>query len=141
MAETAGKAGAKARPQFRNIHVSQIRQYRLPLAGVVSILHRVSGALMFLVGLPFMLYLFQQSITSEISFEAYQALVSHWFVKLVILGIIWGYLHHFCAGVRYLILDLHVGVEKDAARKSASAVLAVSLALTAVVALKIFGVF
>ena len=141
MAETAGKAGAKARPQFRNIHVSQIRQYRLPLAGVVSILHRVSGALMFLVGLPFMLYLFQQSITSEISFETYQSLVSHWFVKLVILGVIWGYLHHFCAGVRYLILDLHVGVEKDAARKSASAVLVVSLGLTVVVALKIFGVF
>jgi succinate dehydrogenase / fumarate reductase cytochrome b subunit len=141
MAETAGKAGAKARPQFRNIHVSQIRQYRLPLAGVVSILHRVSGALMFLVGLPFVLYLFQQSITSEISFEAYQDLVSHWFAKLVILGIAWGYLHHFCAGVRYLVLDLHVGVDKDAARKSASAVLVVSLVLTALVALKIFGVF
>ena len=141
MAETAGKAGAQARPQFRNIHVSQIRQYRLPLAGVVSILHRVSGALMFLIGLPFVLYLFQQSITSEISFEAYQALVSHWLAKLVILGVAWAYLHHFCAGIRYLVLDLHVGVDKDAARKSASSVLAVSLVLTAIVALKLFGVF
>lgn len=141
MAETAAKAGARARPQFRNIHVSQIRQYRLPLAGVVSILHRVSGALMFLVGLPFVLYLFQQSITSEISFETFQAVASHWLAKLVLLGIAWGYLHHFCAGVRYLVLDLHVGTDKDAARKSATAVLAVSLLLTLVVALKLFGVF
>ena len=131
----------RPRPVHRNIHVSQIRQYRLPLAGVVSILHRVSGALMFLIGLPFVLYLFQQSITSEISFEAYQALVSHWFAKLVILGVAWAYLHHFCAGIRYLVLDLHVGVDKDAARKSASSVLAVSLVLTAIVALKLFGVF
>lgn len=141
MAETAAKAGARARPQFRNIHVSQIRQYRLPMAGIVSILHRVSGALMFLVGLPFVLYLFQQSITSEISFETYQAVVSHWLAKLVLLGIVWGYLHHFCAGVRYLVLDLHIGVDKDSARRSASAVLVVSLLLTLAVALKLFGVF
>lgn len=141
MAEVASKAGGRARPQFRNIHVSQIAKYRLPLAGIVSILHRVSGALMFLVGLPFVLYLFQQSLTSEISFESYQTIVSHWFAKIVILGISWAYLHHFCAGVRYLVLDLHVGVEKDASRKSASAVLVVSLLLTLVVALKLFGVF
>ena len=141
MADLASKAGARARPQFRNIHVSQIAEYRLPLAGIVSILHRVSGALMFLVGLPFVLYLFQQSLTSEISFESYQAIVSHWFAKIVILGVAWAYLHHFCAGIRYLVLDLHVGVEKDASRKSASMVLVVSLLLTLVVALKLFGVF
>jgi len=141
MADVASKPGGRARPEFRNIHVSQLAQYRLPLAGVVSILHRVSGALMFLFGIPFALYLFQQSITSELSFENYRAVVGSPLGKLVLLGLIWAYLHHFCAGIRYLVLDLHVGVEKDASRTSAAAVLGVSLVLTAVVALKLFGVF
>ncbi|HWS73639.1 MAG TPA: succinate dehydrogenase, cytochrome b556 subunit, partial [Quisquiliibacterium sp.] len=88
MADLAGKPGPRVRPQFRNIHVSQLAQYRLPLAGFVSILHRISGALMFLVGLPFLLYLFQQSLLSEISFENYRAIVSHWFAKLVLLALV-----------------------------------------------------
>lgn len=141
MADAAEKVPGRARPEFRNIHVSQIVGYRLPLAGIVSILHRVSGALMFLVGIPFILYLFQQSLTSEISFDAYRAIVSNWFVKLVLLALAWAYLHHLCAGIRYLLLDLHIGVEKAASRTSAAAVLAVSLTLTLLVALKIFGVF
>ncbi len=141
MAELAGKSAPNARAQFRNISVSQIAQYRLPLAGLVSIAHRVSGALLFLVGLPFLLYLFQQSITSEVSFESYRATVSGVFPRLVLLALIWAYLHHFCAGIRYLFLDLHVGVEKEQARTSASVVFGVSLALTVVVALKLFGAF
>lgn len=141
MADAAEKAPGRARPEFRNIHVTQIVGYRLPLAGIVSILHRVSGALMFLVGIPFILYLFQQSLTSEISFDAYRTIVSNWFVKLVLLALAWAYLHHLCAGIRYLFLDLHIGVEKQASRSSAAAVLAVSLTLTLLVALKIFGVF
>jgi succinate dehydrogenase / fumarate reductase cytochrome b subunit len=141
MADLAGKPGPRARPEFRNINVPQILQYRMPLAGLVSIMHRVSGALLFLVGLPFLLYLFQQSLTSEISYENYRAIASHWFAKLVLLALAWAYLHHFCAGIRYLILDLHVGVEKEQARTSASVVLGVSLVLTLVVALKLFGVF
>ena len=71
MAETAAR---KARPQYRNIGISQLMSYRLPPAGIVSILHRISGALLFLVGIPFSLYLLQQSITSEISFESYRAI-------------------------------------------------------------------
>ena len=141
MADVASKPGARARPEFRNIHVSQLAQYRLPLPGIVSILHRISGALMFLFGIPFVLYLFQQSLTSELSYENYRAVVGSVLGKLVCLGLIWAYLHHFCAGIRYLVLDLHVGVDKDASRTSAAAVLGVSLVLTAVVALKLFGVF
>ncbi len=141
MADMAGSPGPRVRPEFRNIHVSQITRYRMPLAAHVSILHRVSGVLMFLVGLPFLLYLFQQSLVSELSFENYRAVVSHWFAKLVLLVLVWAYLHHFCAGIRFLILDLHVGVGKEQARTSASVVLGVSLVLTLLVALKIFGVF
>lgn len=141
MAELAGKAGSRSRPEFRNIHVTQLASYRFPLAAVVSILHRVSGALLFLVGFPFLLYLFQQSLTSELSFESYRAIVSHWFAKLVLLALIWAYLHHFCAGVRYLAMDVHVAVGKEQGRTTATIVLAVSLALTLIVALKLFGVF
>ena len=141
MSELAGNKGPRARPQFRNIHVSQILHYRLPAAGVISILHRVSGALMFLVGLPFALYLFQQSITSEISFDAYRAIVGSVPGKLVILVLSWAYLHHFCAGIRYLLLDLHMGTAKEQARTSATIAMGASLFLTALVALKLFGVF
>jgi succinate dehydrogenase / fumarate reductase cytochrome b subunit len=137
----AGDRGSGPRPQFRNIHITQIVRYRMPLAAIVSILHRISGALIFLVGLPFLLYLFQQSLTSELSFETYRAVVSHWFAKLVLLALIWAYLHHFCAGLRHLLMDLDIGVDKDPGRNSAAAVLAVSLALTLIIALKLFGLF
>ncbi len=139
--KSAGSPQRGARPGFRNIHVTQIARYRLPLAGIVSILHRISGALMFLVGVPFVLYLFQQSLTSELSFENYRAIVSHWFARLVLLGLIWAYLHHFCAGLRHLLMDLDVGVDKAAGRTSAAIVLAVSVTLTLVIALKLFGLF
>jgi succinate dehydrogenase / fumarate reductase cytochrome b subunit len=134
------EAVAKNRRQFRNIHVTQIMKYRLPLAGIISILHRVSGALMFLL-LPFVLYLLDKSLLSEISFEYLKGIASHWFVKLVILALAWAYLHHFAAGIRHLLMDVHMGLDKDSARKSSVAVFAVSLPLTAVVALKLFGAF
>ncbi len=126
--------------RFTNIHVSQIIRYRLPAAGMVSILHRISGAMMFLL-LPFILYLFDLSITSEISFASLQGFASHWFVKLLILTISWGYLHHFCGGIRHLIMDAHIGLSKEGARKSANMVFAVSLPLTLLVAFKLYGVF
>ncbi len=144
MNTAAGQSGGSqraARPVYRNIHITQIAGYRLPLAGLVSILHRISGAAMFLVGLPFVLYLFQQSLVSELSFESYRAIVSHWFAKLVLLGLVWAYAHHFCAGLRHLLMDLDVGVDKDSGRLSAALVLSVSLTLTLVVALKLFGLF
>lgn len=137
MAELSGKS----RPEFRNIGIAQIVGYRLPLPGIVSILHRISGALMFLVGLPFLLYLFQQSLTSEISYEYYRALTSGWFVRLVLVVLAWAFLHHLVAGIRFLLLDIHVGLPKERAGSNAMIVLVVSLLLTAVVALKIFGVF
>ena len=106
-----------------------LAQIRLPLPGFVSILHRVSGAALFL-SLPFLLYLFASSVGSPESFDSYKAVVSHPLVKLVLLGLLWSYLHHFCAGIRYLFLDLDKGVDLPAARASAWTVLAVSLPLT-----------
>ncbi|MFC5474238.1 succinate dehydrogenase, cytochrome b556 subunit [Paraherbaspirillum soli] len=134
------EAAKPNRPQIRNINITQIIGYRLPLAGVISILHRISGLLMFLL-LPFILFLLDQSLISESSFDYFRGFTSNWFVKLVILALSWAYLHHFCAGIRHLIMDNHIGLDKDSARKSAAGVLVVSLPLAFIVALKLFGAF
>jgi succinate dehydrogenase / fumarate reductase cytochrome b subunit len=140
MSEAVREAPKKQRPQFRNIHVTELRNYRLPVAGFVSILHRISGFLMFLA-LPFLLYLFQMSILSEDTFKYFAGIASHPLVKLAILALAWAYFQHFCAGVRHLFMDMHMAIEKDSARKSGTLVLAASLFLTFITALKLFGVF
>ncbi|RFP18286.1 MULTISPECIES: succinate dehydrogenase, cytochrome b556 subunit [unclassified Duganella] len=140
MSEAVRETPKKERPQFTNIHVTELSNYRMPLAAIVSILHRISGFMMFGL-LPFVLYLLEQSLRSEISFAYYQGIVSYPLVKLIILALVWGYMHHFCAGVRHLVMDAHIGLDKDSARKSSAGVLIVSLTLTVIVALKLFGVF
>ena len=127
------------RPQFRNLGLPQLVTYRLPMAGLVSIMHRISGALLFLA-LPFLLWLFDLSLTSELSFERLRGVASNFFVKLVLLLLIWGFFHHLIAGIRYLLLDLHIGIDLKSSRTSAIAVYAVSLPLTLIAALKLFGV-
>ncbi len=134
------EAAKPNRPQFRNISITQIVGYRLPLAGIISILHRISGLLMFLL-LPFILFFLDKSLVSERSFDYFKDFASNWFVKFVILALAWAYLHHFCAGIRHLIMDKHVGLDKVSARKSAAAVLVASVPLALIVALKLFGVF
>ena len=114
----------KKRP--KNLDLTTIR---LPLPGKVSILHRVSGAGLFLC-LPVILWLFSASLTSPETFSAFKAVFSSLPAKVVIAGLIWAYIHHFCAGIRFLLLDFHVGIEKEAARQSAAVVFAVSIPLT-----------
>jgi succinate dehydrogenase / fumarate reductase cytochrome b subunit len=131
---------SKPRPEFRNIHVTQILQYKLPPPGMVSIMHRASGAALFLA-LPWLLWLLDLSLTSEISYARLAAYGGHWLVKIALVLLAWAFIHHLVAGIRYLLLDLHVGVDRAAARSSALAVYAVSLPLTLLAALRIFGVF
>jgi succinate dehydrogenase / fumarate reductase cytochrome b subunit len=131
---------AKSKPQFRNINVTQIAQYRLPLAGFVSILHRISGMLMFLF-LPFLLYLLDCSLTSENTFDHLKEFTQPVVVKLIILALAWAYLHHFFAGLRHLAMDVHMGLDKDSSRQSAVGVFLISIPVAALVALKLFGVF
>lgn len=132
----------KPRREFRNIGLGQILfAYRLPLAGRMSILHRVSGVLLFLF-LPFLLYLFAQSLTSEASFAVFKAFLSNVIVKIIALVLAWAFLHHFCAGIRYLVMDTnHKAVTKQGGRSTAMVVLVVSLILTIAFALKLFGAF
>jgi len=135
------------RPVYRNIHISQIVSYRLPPAGIVSILHRASGAMLFLL-LPFIVWLFDVSVTSEISYERFTSafvagigFVPGWFVKLVVLALIWGYLHHFIAGVRHLWMDATHSVTKEQGHNSAVFTLVSSVLLTLVLGAKLFGLY
>ena len=128
------------RPVFRNIGITQLISYRLPWAGKVSILHRISGALLFLA-LPFILYLFDKSLASEVSFAQFARFVSNPLAKLVLLILIWSFLHHFFAGIRYLLLDLEVGVEKASSSRSAILVLLLGFGASAMIGLKMFGLF
>ncbi|CAN0627262.1 succinate dehydrogenase / fumarate reductase, cytochrome b subunit [Burkholderia multivorans] len=132
----------KPRPEYRNIGFGDITMnYRLPLAAKVSILHRVSGALLFLF-LPFVLYLFEQSLTSELSFDGFKIFLSNILVKLIVLALSWAFLFHFCAGVRHLTMDLnHDAVTKERGKSTSVVVLTISSLLTIAVALKLFGAF
>ncbi len=139
---------AKKRPEFRNINaLTDLPTYRLPAAGIVSILHRVSGAIMFLL-LPFIIWMFDMSVSSEISFAKFSAafniglgFVPGWFIKLVALAIIWSYLHHIIAGLRHLYMDMCHAVTKEFGKSSAVVTLVLSLGLTAVLGAKLFGLY
>ncbi|MGL4767594.1 MAG: succinate dehydrogenase, cytochrome b556 subunit [Formosimonas sp.] len=128
------------RPEFRNIGISDLKNYRLPLAGIVSILHRISGAVLFLA-LPLLLCIVTAAFGTPEKFAALAACLAHPLVKLVMLGLIWAVLHHATAGVRYLVMDVHVKVSKEGGRQTATAVLAISLTLTAIVAARLFNLF
>ena len=133
-------ATKRPRRQFRNLNFPLLLTYRLPMAGLVSIMHRISGALLFLA-LPFLLWLFDLSLISESSFERLRGIAASVPVKLILLVLIWAFFHHLVAGIRYLVLDLHVGLDLKSSRASAIAVYAISLPLTLVAALKLFGAF
>jgi len=136
------------RPEFRNINAfTDLPSYRLPAAGWVSILHRVSGAIMFLL-MPFIIWMFDTSISSEVSFAKFSSaftlglgFVPGWFMKLVALALIWAYLHHFIAGLRHLYMDVNHAVSKEFGKSSALVTLGLGSVLTLVLALKLFGAY
>jgi succinate dehydrogenase / fumarate reductase cytochrome b subunit len=140
MAETL-----KQRPVYRNIGIQQITRYRLPMAGWVSILHRISGFLM-IVLLPFAIWMFDTSLTSEISYGEFTSVFNAgagplpaWFIKLVALALIWAYLMHFCAGLRHLWMDATHSVQLAFGRRSAVTAIAISLVLTIALGIKLFS--
>ncbi|MFC5521396.1 succinate dehydrogenase, cytochrome b556 subunit [Polaromonas jejuensis] len=148
MTELASKQRPK-RPEFRNINAfTDLPGYRLPLAGIVSILHRISGAIMFLL-MPFIIWMFDTSISSEISFAKFKSAFNIGMLglpgflwKLVALALIWAYLHHFIAGLRHLWMDTsHAAVSKEFGKSSAAFTLVVSVALTLILGAKLFGLY
>jgi succinate dehydrogenase / fumarate reductase, cytochrome b subunit len=114
----------KKRPKHLALH-----KIKLPLPGFVSILHRVSGMFLFL-SLPLLLWMLYASLRSIETYTRLLVILQYPVSKLAILGLLWAYLHHFCAGIRYLALDLHLGSSLARARASSWWVLGVSLLLT-----------
>ena len=134
---------AKPRPG-EDMRLIDALGYRLPLAGVVSILHRVSGLVMFML-MPFIIWMFDTSLTSEITYSQFTAVfvggagfLPGWFFKLVALALIWAYLHHFIAGVRHLWMDATHAVTLEFGRQSAAFTLVVSVLLTLALGAKLF---
>jgi succinate dehydrogenase / fumarate reductase cytochrome b subunit len=138
----------RKRPEFRNINAfSDLTTYRMTPAAWVSILHRASGALMFLL-LPLIVWLFDTSVSSEISYASFTSafsagvgFVPGWLFKLVVLAIIWAYLHHLLAGLRHVYMDATHKVTKEFGKSTAVVTLVLSIGLTLVLGAKLFGLY
>ena len=137
------------RPEFRNINaLRDLPTYRWPLASLVSGMHRISGAIMFFL-MPFIIWMFDSSISSEISFAKFKAAFNIGMLglpgllwKLVALALIWAYLQHFIAGLRHLWMDTHHdATSKEFGRSSAAVTLAASIGLTLLLGAKLFGLY
>ena len=134
---------AKQRPG-ENMRLIDALGYRYPLAAIVSILHRASGIVMFVL-MPFIIWMFDTSLTSEITYSQFTSVFSGgagfvpgWFFKLLALALIWAYLHHFIAGVRHLWMDATHAVTLEFGRQSAVFTLVTSVALTLALGTKLF---
>jgi succinate dehydrogenase / fumarate reductase cytochrome b subunit len=126
----------KPRPKYLSL-TALLFEIRLPLPGWVSILHRISGLFLFLAVL-WLLFMLDRSLASEAGFESVRRYAGLPLVKISLLVLIWAYCHHFCAGIRYLFLDLDKGVDLARARLTSAVVLVVSLALTAWLGVKLW---
>lgn len=120
------------RPKYLNL-----LQIRMPLPAIVSIMHRVSGAALFLA-LPLMLWWWQTSLTSINTFAVFRGMVSLWWMKVIMIGLVWGYLHHLFAGLRHVVMDLDMATDLPAARLSSVLVLVVSIALTVLIGVRLW---
>lgn len=125
----ANAAIKKPRPKYLSL-TALLFEIRLPLPGWVSILHRVSGLLLFLATV-WLLFLLDRSLTSEAGFESVRRYTALPLVKLSLLILIWSYCHHFCAGIRFLFLDVDKGVDIETARLTSIVVIVAGLVLTA----------
>ena len=147
MVTTLKERPLKRAPAYRNIHVSQLISYRLPAAGWASILHRASGAFIFLL-LPFVIWLFDASLTSEVSYERFASVFSlgagvfpGWFVKLIVFALIWAYLLHFCAGLRHLWMDATHEVDLRFGRISALVAIGLGSIVALALGAKLFSLY
>jgi succinate dehydrogenase / fumarate reductase, cytochrome b subunit len=126
-------AAAKQRPKYYDLNL-----LNLPMPGLVSIFHRITGVAMFLFLIPLALWILQSSLTSEATFAKWQSFYSMLVVKLILIGFVWAFMHHLFAGIRYLLLDLHIGIAKEPAQSSAKIVLVLGIVATAVFAYRVW---
>ena len=123
----------KQRPKYYDLNL-----LHLPAPGIVSIFHRISGLLLFLVGVPALLAALAATLESESAWNAWRSALANPLAKLALIGATWLYVHHFIAGIRYLLLDLHLGVHKAPAQASAKLVLALGAAVTLLIAWRLW---
>ena len=127
----AAPTRGRPRPVYLNLLA-----IRMPAPAIASILHRVSGALLFLVGVPVALWALQASLAQPEAYAAFRSFVAQPLVKLVLLGLVWAYLHHLFAGLRHVLQDVHVGAELKPSRQTAVLVIVAALAVTLVVGVR-----
>ncbi len=123
----------RQRPKYYDLNL-----LHLPMPGLVSIFQRITGVVMFLFLIPAVLYVLQCTLGSETGFNSWKAIFSEPIVKLIVLGFVWSYLHHLFAGIRYLLLDIHIGTSLQPARASAKVVLVLGLIGTLLVGVRIW---
>jgi succinate dehydrogenase / fumarate reductase cytochrome b subunit len=126
-------ASPKNRPKYYDLNL-----LNLPMPGLVSIFHRITGVAMFLFLIPLVLFILQTTLSSEAGFAAWKGYFANPLVKLIVVGFVWAFMHHLFAGIRYLLLDLHIGIAKEPAQSSARVVLIAGLVATAVFAARIW---
>jgi succinate dehydrogenase / fumarate reductase cytochrome b subunit len=128
-----GAARSKKRPKYLNLV-----EIRLPITGWVSILHRISGFLLFFPFVLWALYLLDMSLVSEAGFNRAREYLAHPIAKLGMLVLIWAFAHHFCAGIRYLFLDLDKGIEKETAQLTAGIAIAGGIVITVIAGVRLW---
>ena len=121
------------RPKYYDLNL-----LNLPVPGLVSIFHRVTGVVMFLVLIPAVLFVVEGTLGSEAGFNRWKAFFSEPLAKVVFLVFVWVYMHHFFAGIRYLLLDVHIGIDLASARLSAKMVLVAGLVATLLIGMRIW---
>jgi succinate dehydrogenase / fumarate reductase cytochrome b subunit len=126
-------ASPKNRPKYYDLNL-----LNLPMPGLVSIFHRITGVAMFLFLIPLVLFILQTTLSSEAGFAAWKGYFANPIVKLIVVGFVWAFMHHLFAGIRYLLLDLHIGIAKEPAQSSARVVLIAGLVATALFAARIW---
>jgi len=118
---------ARKRPKYLNLF-----RIKLPLPGIVSFLHRVSGALLF-IAIPLLLAVLQLTLSSPADFDKVRQGLESTLVKLVLIILLWGYSHHFFAGLRFIAMDMGLGMDLEKTRLNSWLVVAFSLTLTVLI--------
>ena len=124
---------SRQRPKYYDLNL-----LNLPWPGLVSIFHRITGVVMFLFLIPAVLFVLQCTLESETGFSKWKSIFSEPIVKLILLGFVWAYLHHLFAGIRYLLLDIHVGTALEPARTTAKTVLVLGIVATVLIGVRIW---
>ena len=115
------------RPKYLNLF-----KIRLPITGIASINHRISGLILFL-SIPFSLYLLQLSLASSDGFAAALSILSSPLIKLALVLLIWSFVHHLFAGFRFLLIDQNIGISLSVARKTAWFVVFAAVIVTLII--------